>query len=40
MEPYVGLDVSLEETAICVIDAAGRRRRHGGSAAFGRDWTG
>ena len=24
MEQYVGLDVSLEETAVCVLDSAGK----------------
>jgi transposase len=33
MERYVGLDVSLRETAICVIDAAGKRVWQGSAAS-------
>jgi hypothetical protein len=29
MKPYVGLDVSQAETAVCVIDAAGQTRWEG-----------
>jgi hypothetical protein len=29
MEHYVGLDVSLKQTAICIVDRTGRVRREG-----------
>jgi len=33
MQEYVGLDVSLEETSICVMDGAGRVLQRGQTAS-------
>lgn len=33
MDHYAGLDVSLEETAICVVEGAGRTVKEAGAAS-------
>ena len=38
MEEYVGLDVSMEETSVCVMDAAGEIVWEGKAATVNWSW--